>query len=97
MASWISTGTWAKSHKQAVTEFRKSLTEADKWITKHPDSAKKILAKYTKQPYKLIKDAPLSTFSTNNPVKSLKQWDPVLRSVGNFHAEVDYNKLIFNP
>jgi NitT/TauT family transport system substrate-binding protein len=97
MASWIASGSWAQSHKKEIAAFRKGLDEANKFIGEHKDEALQILAKYTGQPMDLIKAAPLAEFSTENSAETLQQWDKVLRSVGDFTAKVDYDKLVVNP
>lgn len=97
MASWIASGGWARSHKKEVAAFQKSLGQANQFIAENPDQARDILAKYTGAPADLIKQAPLADFSTENTVDTLKQWDPVLRAVGDFKAQVDYQKLVVNP
>lgn len=96
MSSWISTGSFAKAHTKEIDAFRHGLAEADKWIVANPDQARRILAKHTGQSLDLIKQSPLPKFTTDNPVQSLSQWDPVLKSVGDFTAKVDYNALVTN-
>ncbi|MBO0872743.1 MAG: ABC transporter substrate-binding protein [Pseudonocardia sp.] len=97
MASWIAAGSWARSHTKEIAAFQKSLSEANQFIAANPDKARDILAKYTGAPADLLKEAPLADFSTENTVETLKQWDPVLRAVGNFKGQVDYQKLVVNP
>lgn len=97
MSSWIASGSWAKAHKKEIAAFRKALDEADAWIKGNKDAAATILAKNTGQPLDMVKEAPLSDFSTENSPETLSQWDPVLRSVGNFNGHVDYDQLVVNP
>lgn len=97
MAAWIASGSWARSHKSKIAAFQKALDQADKWIVANPIEARQILAKYTGIPAGLIKASPLSDFSVDNSPATLQQWDPVLRAVGGFKANVSYDKLVVNP
>jgi NitT/TauT family transport system substrate-binding protein len=97
MGSWISAGQWAKSHSNEVKHLKAGLAEADKWITDHPKKTKDVIAKHTSLSRSLLAKTKLSKYSTTNTVETLKQWDPVLRSVGNFKRNVNYEKIVFNP
>lgn len=94
MASWIAKGNWARDHLDEIARFKKALAKADTWIEQHPDKARAVLAKYTGQPPEIVKQSPLTEYTTETTPESLQQWDKVLRSVGDFKGHVDYSKLI---
>lgn len=97
MSSWQAERTWAEANKDLLSRFRDSLDDSIQWIKDNDAEARDILAKHTGIDRAVLADSPLSEFTTNMSVDSVKQWDAPMRAVAGFKSELDYTNLIVNP
>lgn len=94
MSSWQSARSWADANPETIKKYRSALDKAIQWITDNDGKARDLLSDFTGLDRAIIGDAPLSTFSTEMSVDSVKQWDAPMRAVTSFDANLDYSTLI---
>jgi len=94
MSVWTASGDWAEENPDAIADYRAALDDAIAWMAEHEDETKSILATYTGQDAALVDKAPLPRFATDYTADDLAVWDEVLRSVGDFTGDVDYESLV---
>ena len=94
MSCWIADRTWATKNGETLGKYRAALDEANTWIKDNADEARQALSDFTGQSLEVIGDAPLTAFSTEITVDSVKQWDAPMKAVTDFSADLDYDKLV---
>lgn len=94
MSCWIADRSWATKNADNLTKYRAALDKANEWIEDNDKDARQVLADFTGQSLEVIGDAPLTPFSTELTVESIKQWDAPMKAVTDFKADLDYNNLV---
>ncbi len=91
---WISDRSWAEANKPAVAGWTAALRQAAAFISKSPEEARHILAKYTKLPAPVIESISLPRFETNLQASELDVWIRVLRQLNQVQKPMDASKLL---
>ena len=94
MSSWQAQRGWAEKNLDTIGKYKAALDEAIEWMASNEEATQKILAEHTGLSLDLLAGSPMPEFSTESPDEAVEQWDPVLREVGDFTADVDYADLI---
>jgi len=94
MSSWQAQRSWAEENQETIANFKAALDEAIEWMAANEEETVQILAEHTGLDAALLEGSPMPTFSTDSPLEAVEQWDAVLRGVGDFDADVDYDGLI---
>ena len=97
MSSWQAERSWAGVNPETLTKFRAALDKAIKWIDDNDAEAHDILSEFTGIDPKVLAGSPLSDFTTEMSIDSIKQWDAPMRAVAGFDADIDYSTLIVKP
>lgn len=91
---WISQGSWARSHRDAIGRFVESLKQAQAFIDSNPAEARKVLQGYTNLPEAVASTVPLPTYNFDIRADDLDTWVRVLNDIGDFKGNVDTKKLV---
>lgn len=97
MSSWQAERSWAEKNRKTLAGFRAALNDAIAWINDNDGEARDILSGFTRIKRKVLANSPLSDFTTDMNVDSIRQWDAPMRAVARFDAKLDYSSLLVGP
>jgi NitT/TauT family transport system substrate-binding protein len=94
---WIAQGSWAATHRAAISDFVAALSQAQVFINQNPGTARQILQQYTRMPAAIASSVPLPTYDFAIRTQDLTTWIGVLKFIGQLNGSVDPTKLVLRP
>jgi ABC-type nitrate/sulfonate/bicarbonate transport system substrate-binding protein len=88
-AVWMAQGSWARSHRDAIKRWIRSLQQARAWIARHQTEARAILVKYTGLPQAVASSVPIPVYSFTVTTKDVLPWVNMLGAI----KQVDPSKV----
>lgn len=93
---WISSGEWARSHRDAIEGFVDGLEQAMVFVDENPEEARSILQEYTGFPPAIAETVPLPTYDLDIRTDDLATWAEVLEAIGQFDGDVNPEELVLS-
>ena len=94
---WLANGSWATSHREVVTAFKKALDDANAWMVKNAKTkrlARKMAAVFLGLDPETSKNLPLKQFTTAVTTADVAFWGNLMRTQGGYTGKLDYGNLI---